>query len=132
MTRVMLALIAVLLGWSCDRVCLVKCPDLQQIVFEDTLGNPLTPLEVTVNQTTHRCEVDGGVSGEWVSCSGNTLMYDEPNSQPHTLQARATTGEVFSGEITPVPLPAKPPPPNTCGCSSSSAMEPITVKLSAP
>lgn len=128
MKLVMAVTVLVALGASSCGVCAIYCTKMQKIVFEDASGNPLAPLQVTDGQT-HRCETDGGVSDGFVTCDSNSLTYDMNNVTPHVIQAQSTTGELFSGEITPEIIPGAPR--TSCGCGGDS-LKPITIKLAAP
>ena len=130
MKLMMAVTVVVALGASSCGVCAIYCTKMQKILFEDASGNPLTPLQVT-DGATHRCETDGGVSDPLVTCDSNSLTYDMKNVATHVIQAQAVTGELFSGEITPVIVPGAPRPLNSCGCGGDS-MKPITIKLTAP
>jgi hypothetical protein len=128
MKLMMAVTVWVALGASSCGVCAIYCTNMQKIVFEDASGNPLAPLQVT-DGATHRCETDGGVSGAFVTCDGNSMTYDMVNTAPHVIQAQSTTGELFSGEISPVSQGERPL--NNCGCGTRT-WKPITIKLTAP
>lgn len=120
------------LGSSSCGQCMIYCVSIQQLVLEDASGSPLTPLEVSDGVTVHRCAeaADGGIVDPFVTCSGNTISYDLRNGAPHSIRAEATSGEVFSGEITPVSK-AVPKTGGSCSCGGS-VLTPITVTLTKP
>ena len=128
MRRLFGVLVMVTVGASSCVPCACPALNLQSIGFVDGAGKPLTPLEIVDGTTVVECAVsDGGTTPD---CSGNVVTYRLSSPEPHVISARATTGEVFQGTITPVPR-AMTTPTGQCECPVSD-FEPLTITLTRP
>ena len=104
-------------GGSACNCCKVYCPENVTIVFVDRAGAPLTPESVTIveeeNPTAPEFNDPRTCANPQVVCRENRLTFDL--SGRTRIRARATTGEIFEGDVSPT-LAQSPLPNGACEC----------------
>lgn len=116
---------------ACSAQCAIYCFHMQPVLFVDANGAPLAPLSVTAGGQVFSCdsaEADAGVPP--VICTGNQVSFDLRSFDTQAIHAEARTGEVFTGDITPIRVPGSQPA-GSCGCGNDT-WAPITLTLTAP
>lgn len=110
---------------GCERCDLYVFTPLN-VTYVNAAGAPLTPASLTIGATTYDCDAGScPLCSSW--CDGGTMIVsDLPQVTNLTLRAVATTGEVFSGSVTPST--------QTTGqsCAGPTISHSTTVTLTAP
>jgi hypothetical protein len=114
--------------FSASGCCKVYCPEMLTVVFLDRAGAPLTPESVTIVEEELPAAPefnDPRVCGSAeAQCSDNRLTFDL--SRRTKIRARATTGEIFEGEVSPA-WAQSPKPEGVCECSGTIATVELTL-----
>ncbi len=112
--------------------CKVYCPAVVTLVLVDANGSPLTPESVTLLRPVPEvagfndpmpCGGRAVTSPARVACDGNRISFDLQSSP---IRVKATTGEVFEGEVSPEWRP-NPKPDGVCECSGQLATLELTL-----